>query len=63
MAAAGFDGLAAVCYIDVGPGRANHGNTNYTAHLDPDTAPISSVITAGLARPFCAAQLHCALRR
>jgi hypothetical protein len=31
-------------HIDLGPRRANHGNTNYAVPRDPDTARISSVI-------------------
>ena len=49
-------------HIDLGPLRANHGNTNCTVPGDADTARISGVILwcSRLGMPFVRAQLHCA---
>jgi hypothetical protein len=47
-------------HIDLGPLRANRGNTNYAVPGDADTARISSVILwcSRCGVPFGAAQLH-----
>jgi hypothetical protein len=47
-------------HIDLGPRRANRGNTNYAVPRDPDTARISSVVLwcSRFGVPFGAAQLH-----
>jgi hypothetical protein len=47
-------------HIDLGPLRANRGNTNYAVPGDADTAGISSVILwcSRFGVPFGAAQLH-----
>ena len=54
------DGLADSPHIDLGPLRADRGNTNYAILGDVETARISSVIVVRPLRraPFGAAQSH-----
>lgn len=44
MSVTGFGSFGRSPRIDLGPLRANHGDTNYAAPGDADTARISSVV-------------------
>jgi hypothetical protein len=54
MTVTGFDGLAGSPHIDLGPLRADRGNTNYAVPGDADAARISRVIVV---RPLRGAPL------